>query len=1139
MMADRYRDMEYFLGIDIKNEPHGQATWGTGNESTDWDQAAARAAEAVLAANPNILIFVQGIQENSSCSSSTSHWWGGNLEPQACYPLEIPDNKLVLSPHVYGPDVWAQSYFSDAGFPENMPAIWEAHFGFLADQGYVVAPGEFGGKYGHGGDPKDVTWQDSLIDYFMDKRICNFFYWSWNPNSSDTGGILQDDWTNIWQDKYDNLKRLMDSCGLDIQPACSDGVDNDGDGLVDMDDPGCESANDNDEYDGTPTQYACSDGLDNDGDGLVDMDDPGCQSSDDDDEYNTPASGELDTLVGVTDDWGTGYCADVTVTNGTSQAVTWVVTVEVGGTVTDLWNGQYTKAGSSIEVRGVSWNNRLEPGQSTSFGFCADRDEQPLPACSDGLDNDGDGLVDLEDPGCENAEDTSEYDSSASVCEGDMYKGCISGMWPEVTSVEDDEPWHHSRSTHYGLTYAGACGFGVYGLCTKAFNFQDQELQEKCDNFCEAYPDLCRDPEGTTLRGNFAAPQGNYYTQQWPSLSDEEDNYLSCGECFEVVKTKPDGSDYLPGQEGYQESVLVQISDSCPCGPNSKWCCGSGRNECGEVSHFEYGCPLPPGPPAPPPDHDPLPGESIHLDLSNIAMVRLQSGDANGTITEGVIPIRYRRVPCPVVGNIHLWLRTGSGSHWFSLNVVNTNGTGTLARVEAYRNPGPVYPGGPDLPGEWVPLTRDPNYTDPQERYGAWVTPNVSNVQPFSLPLSIRMTDFSNRTLTAAKVIKQWTPDDEALNEMYYIDTGLQFTSSCLEDAECDDGLWCNGEETCNPETGCEPGLPPDCSDDNACTEDVCDELADQCSSTCMAQGPEDPCCQDPVCGSVQACNAPVYQCSDGLDNDGDSLIDMEDPGCESPEDNNEFNEVPVEFACNDGVDNDGDSLIDLEDPGCESSEDDDEYNPPVSGEVKTTVTVTEDWGTGYCADVVVTNGTDGTVEWAVVVAVEGAVFDLWNGQYTQKDKTIEVTGAFYNRILESGHSTPFGFCANRDPAPSPACSDGVDNDGDGLVDLQDPGCESAEDNEEYNEPSPGDLTAEAVVTDDWGTGYCADIVIQNNGDTEVDWTVTLEIQDRITDVWNALYEIQDNTLTIEGLYWNNVIPAGGSISSVGFCAER
>lgn len=217
LVATRYKSTPYFIGIDLKNEPHGSVTWGANNTQTDWNHAAERAAQAVLAVNPDILMFVEGIQEDTAtgCSSSTNHWWGGNLEPQECVPLAISSDKLVLSPHVYGPDVYNQPYFNDPTFPNNMPTIWDSHFGYLANHSFAVAPGEFGGKYGHnGGDPDDITWQNSIIDYFKTKKICNFFYWTWNPNSGDTGGILQDDWINIWQDKYDNLKRLMDACRI-------------------------------------------------------------------------------------------------------------------------------------------------------------------------------------------------------------------------------------------------------------------------------------------------------------------------------------------------------------------------------------------------------------------------------------------------------------------------------------------------------------------------------------------------------------------------------------------------------------------------------------------------------------------------------------------------------------------------------------------------------------------------------------------------------------------------------------------------------------------------------------------------------------------------------------------------------------
>jgi hypothetical protein len=61
--------------------------------------------------------------------------------------------------------------------------------------------------------------------------------------------------------------------------ACSDGMDNDGDGLIDRDDPECAYAGDDSEseQDEPIGSRACSDGTDNDGDGLVDWpEDPDC-----------------------------------------------------------------------------------------------------------------------------------------------------------------------------------------------------------------------------------------------------------------------------------------------------------------------------------------------------------------------------------------------------------------------------------------------------------------------------------------------------------------------------------------------------------------------------------------------------------------------------------------------------------------------------------------------------------------------------------------------------------------------------------------------------------------------------------------------------------------------------------------------
>jgi hypothetical protein len=351
-------------------------------------------------------------------------------------------------------------------------------------------------------------------------------------------------------------------------------------------------------------------------------------------------------------------------------------------------------------------------------------------------------------------------------------KACTSGQWPEVHCVSDNEPWHYSRSTHFGLTYGGACAFGLYGLCTTAYKFTDASLQGLCTTFCKIYPDLCADPPTITLRGNFAAPDGDYYTQFWPDLPGDNDNYLSCGECFQLVRTKKDGTDYQQGETGYTPPVDLQIVDSCPCSANSKWCCGSGRDHCGEVSDFKYGCPLPPSTQSSvvPADHDPLPNESLHLDLSDIAMSRLQTGDANGMMVDGVIPTRYRRVPCLVKGNIYILVKNG-GAYYFSFSVVNMAGLGSLVSVEA-RLPS----------GEWVALIRDPNYTQarPQERFGTWVLPQGQG--PFTLPLALRFTDASGHALVSEQAVKSWDPPattDTALasfyRDFYYIDTGVQF----------------------------------------------------------------------------------------------------------------------------------------------------------------------------------------------------------------------------------------------------------------------------------------------------------------------------------------------------------------------------
>src|SRR4051794_30930805 len=91
---------------------------------------------------------------------------------------------------------------------------------------------------------------------------------------------------------------VLIACGTDNksdsgtgQPQCSDGKDNDGDGMIDFpEDLGCTSVTDDSE-DSAPTAQ-CMDGRDNDGDGKMDYPaDPGCSAPNQDDEVDDCPNG--------------------------------------------------------------------------------------------------------------------------------------------------------------------------------------------------------------------------------------------------------------------------------------------------------------------------------------------------------------------------------------------------------------------------------------------------------------------------------------------------------------------------------------------------------------------------------------------------------------------------------------------------------------------------------------------------------------------------------------------------------------------------------------------------------------------------------------------------------------------------------
>jgi hypothetical protein len=75
----------------------------------------------------------------------------------------------------------------------------------------------------------------------------------------------------------------------------------------------------------------------------------------------------------VDSDWSTGYQLTVNVTNIGTEKITWSIDLKVEGTIASLWSATSTESNGVTTFKGVDWNGTLDPGQSASFGFVANR----------------------------------------------------------------------------------------------------------------------------------------------------------------------------------------------------------------------------------------------------------------------------------------------------------------------------------------------------------------------------------------------------------------------------------------------------------------------------------------------------------------------------------------------------------------------------------------------------------------------------------------------------------------------------------------------------------------------------------------------------------------------------------------------
>jgi endoglucanase len=368
-LATRYAGNPAVIGIDLHNEPHDPACWGCGDATIDWQAAATRAGNAVLASNSNMLVFVEGIQTYNG----TSGWWGGNLMGVADHPITLSvANRLVYSAHDYATSVADQTWFHDPTFPANMAGVWNTRWGFVFNQN--IAPvwiGEFGTTLQ---SSIDQTWLKTLVSFMKTGTDSyQWTFWSWNPDSGDTGGILNPDWTTIdtVKDSYlTSIKFSLSGPNPTPTPVTSATP-------VRSASPTATAVV---TASPTPVRTASPSAT------AVRTASPSATAVRTASPSATAVRTASPTPVGTgsgtatctatfayASQWGNGFTANVTVTAGSAATKTWRVTWTWGGSqaITNSWNATVTSSGTAVTATNLSYNGAIAAAGNTAFGFQA------------------------------------------------------------------------------------------------------------------------------------------------------------------------------------------------------------------------------------------------------------------------------------------------------------------------------------------------------------------------------------------------------------------------------------------------------------------------------------------------------------------------------------------------------------------------------------------------------------------------------------------------------------------------------------------------------------------------------------------------------------------------------------------------
>ena len=1105
-------------------------------------------------------------------------------------------------------------------------------------------------------------------------------------------------------------------------PQCRDGIDNDGDGRVDFPaDPGCSNQDDTTEG-GDP---ACADRVDNDGDGLVDYpQDPGCSSLQDTDEFNQvqcPATRVTANFEGRQGPW-----EDVA-PSGDATPPTFVSNVQAGGTVKVISaNGSYSariyggqdqlpltcdkgtlsftnnsnqtlsKVRLDSALGGVTVPNGAtraylshdEPGSYNYFDNSGNRDRRSpcvvtldvtpnscqQMQCSDGVDNDGDGLVDFpQDPGCVNAQDNDE--SPRNIGNLDVEKVLNGTITP-------------GQNASYTITVRNTGNVAAQNVNVYDYFLDSQDLKHVPFTFVSSTGVTCSYqsgaqqvscPVGTvspnqtvTMTLTFAVPPNQACSTQirnrvdaWingqqagadvddvssnvqclaqcrngidddgdgridfpadPGCSNQDDN-TEGGDpaCADRVDNDGDGLVDFPQDPGcvnlqdndefnavnvdlslqktgpasvvrgqsisytltVQNASQVQatnvvVTDQIPAGltyndilsysscaqQGSNVVCNLGTINAGQNGTFTITF-----------DTPAIANCTNPVNVVNTATISSTQTDSNQANNTATTQLNPTRIDCPVVPQCQDGIdNDGDGATDFPNDFscsspTDTDETNPKAAcqdgvdndgdglVDFPQDPGCVSRQDNDefnqvqctantltayFQGNQGPWDDNPSYGDakPPSFLGA-VEPGtnfkfVSAPGYFSarlrngndeipLPCSYGVITFTNNAL-------------QTLSKQMLINIGANgftapagTTKAWLSFDESDPGEYYDNSGNRDSRAACQVTLSVT---PVSCTAARCSNGMDD-DGDGLIDFPADPGCVNAQDNDEY--NVPTPQCRDGIDNDGDGRVDFPaDPGCSNQDDTTEGGDP----ACADRVDNDGDGLIDFpQDPGCVNLQDTDEFNQVQTIDLATmktgpasvirgqpilyTLTVRNN-GQVQATNLVVTDPIPAGLTYNdglshstcsqqnnAVVCTHPSLGVGQTGTFTVAFDTptlpnctapvtvinsFSVTAAQQDNNMANNTTSTVANPTRVDcPTPQPQCRDGIDNDFDGRVDMLDPGCQNPDDNNEGDDPACSDRVdndndglidfpfdpgcASPTDTDEFNQVQTVDITIQKAG---------------------------------------------------------